>query len=76
MKTIIYNTRGTCVKGLPIGPICSSSLESIVASITPTKHDYFYFVADKNKKTYFQSTYQEFSNKIAELKNSGLWYTY
>lgn len=74
-----YNTRvtdGSMNGKLPVSAICNPGIESIEAAINPTKHNYFYFVADKNKKTYFQSTYQEFSNKIAELKNSGLWYTY
>jgi len=71
-----YNTRGTCVKGLPIGPIASASLESIVAAITPTKHDYFYFVADKNKQTYFSVSGVEHQQTIKELKNKDLWFEY
>lgn len=71
-----YNTRGTCVKGLPVGPICSSSLESIVASINPTDHDYYYFVADKNKQTYFSKTGVEHDKTVADLKSDGLWYEY
>lgn len=71
-----YNTRGSCVKGLPIGPIASSSLESIVASITPTKHDYFYFVADKNKQTYFSKSGVEHQQTIKELKSKDLWFEY
>lgn len=71
-----YNTRGSCVKGLPVGPIASSSIDSIIASISPLKHDYYYFVADKNGKTYFAKTYTEHINIINQLKSSNLWYTY
>ena len=71
-----YNTRGTCVKGLPVGPIASSSLESIVASITPTNHDYYYFVADINKETYFSKTGLEHDALVAKLKDEGKWFEY
>lgn len=71
-----YNTRGTCVDGLPIGPICSSSLESIAAVINPEKHDYYYFVADKNKETYFSKSGAEHNQTVARLKQEGLWYEY
>ena len=74
-----YNTRSenTCgFTGLPIGPIDSPSLNSINAVMEPTEHDYYYFVADKNKKTYFSSTYKEHDKIIRELKSSGLWYQY
>lgn len=72
-----YNTRGACNKGkLPIGPICSPSISSILAAINPDSHDFYFFVADKNKKTYFTKTYNEHINKVKELKSAGLWYEY
>ena len=71
-----YNTRGTCFTGLPVGPICSSGLESLKATIEPEMGNYYYFVADKNKKTYFMSTFAEFQQKIYELQRDNLWYTY
>ena len=71
-----YNTRGICVKGLPIGPICNAGLSSISAAIEPTENDYLYFVADKNKKTYFSKDGTEHASTVAKLKNEGLWYTY
>ena len=40
------------------------------------ENDYYYFVADKNKKTYFTKTYKEHDKKIDELKKDGLWYEY
>ena len=72
-----YNTRNGCNAGkLPIGPICSASIDSIVATLNPSDHDYLFFVADKNKKTYFTKTNAEHNRKVAELKAAGLWYEY
>ena len=72
-----YNTRGNCNRGkLPIGPICSPSMASLIATIEPEDHNYYFFVADKNKKTYFMKTYNEHVLKIRELKSAGLWYEY
>ena len=68
-----YNTRGNCVKGLPVGPICSPSLSSIVGAIEPTKTSYIYFVADKNTKLYFGETYADHQRNISDLKKNGLW---
>ncbi len=72
-----YNTRSSAMAGkLPIGPICNPGVESIKAAIEPQKHDYYYFVADKYKKTYFAKNYNEHVTIINDLKNKGLWYTY
>ena len=72
-----YNTRPAAMAGkLPIGPICSPSKDSISATMKSTKHDYYFFVADKNGKTYFTKTNAEHNAKIADLKNQGLWYVY
>lgn len=72
-----YNTRSQTMAGkLPVGPICSPSEDSIKASINPTNHDYFYFVADKNGKTYFSKNEAEHNKTIADLKSQGLWYVY
>ena len=72
-----YNTRSATMAGkLPVGPICNPGVESIKAAIEPAKHDYFYFVADKYKKTYFAKTYNEHVTIINDLKNKGLWFTY
>lgn len=72
-----YNTRHAKMAGkLPIGPICIPSIDSLKAAINPTNHNYYYFVADKNKKTYFFKNYNEHINKISELKRNGLWYEY
>lgn len=72
-----YNTRHICMAGkLPISPICNPSIESIEAVINPKSHNYYFFVADKNKKTYFTTTNAEHLNTIATLKSQGLWYEY
>ena len=71
-----YNTRGTCVKGLPVGPICNAGLSSLAAAIEPEENKYYYFVADKNKKTYFSTTALEHAETVSKLKSDGLWYTY
>ena len=72
-----YNTRPSAMAGkLPIGPICNPSIKSIKAVFNPADTDYFYFVADKNGKTYFTKTYSEHTAKVQELKNKGLWSEY
>ncbi len=72
-----YNTRSSKMAGkLPVGPICNPGLDALVATIEPTDHNYFYFVADKNKKTYFSRTSSEHTSTISELKSAGLWYEY
>ena len=74
-----YNTSAvsTCAfTGLPVGPICNPGTDSINAAINPTEHEYFYFVADKNGKTYFNVDEYGHQKTIAELKQQGLWYEY
>ncbi len=71
-----YNTRCATFKKLPISAICNSSIEAIEAVLNPDDNDYYYFVADKNKKIYFSKTQSEHNNTINQLKKSGLWYEY
>ena len=71
-----YNTRCATFKKLPVGPICNPSIESINASINPIHSNYYYFVADKNKKIYFSRNSKEHLNTISDLKSNGLWFTY
>ena len=69
-----YNTRASSMGGkMPIGPVCNPSIEAIEASINPTNNDYYFFVADKNKKIYYTKTQAEHNKKIAELKEKGDW---
>ena len=72
-----YNTRAACMAGkLPVGPICNPGVASLVASIEPKSHKYYYFVADKNGKTYFSKTDYEHTSTVARLKREGLWFEY
>lgn len=72
-----YNTRSNKMAGkLPVSPICNPSINSIDAVLKPTEHKYYYFVADKNKKTYFTKTSSEHNATISKLKKDNLWYTY
>ena len=68
-----YNTRGKCVKALPVGAICNPSIKSIEAAIKPESHKYYYFVADCKGKTYLNKTYNEHLNTISKLKREGNW---
>ena len=71
-----YNTRSTCIVGLPVGPISNPSDESINGVMNPSASDYYYFVADKDGKTHFTKTEYEHQNIIQELQRDGKWYTY
>lgn len=68
-----YNTRCSTKIGLPVGPICNPSLESIIATLEPTKHNYYYFVADCSKKTYFSKTNSENLQTKQKLINQNNW---
>lgn len=58
-----YNTY-EC-EGLPVGPICSPSLDAIEAAITPDDTPYFYFVTDVEYKFYYATSLQEHNQNIA-----------
>lgn len=68
-----YNTRGTCVAGLPVGPVCNPGIESIEATLNPTQHNYFYFVADCSGKTYLNYNYDAHVQTINTLISEGNW---
>ncbi|MBQ6497373.1 MAG: endolytic transglycosylase MltG [Bacilli bacterium] len=69
-----YNTRSVNMIGkMPVGPICSSSLSSIDASLHPTDSDYLFFVADKHGNIYYTRTNAEHDKKVAEIKEKGDW---
>ncbi len=63
-----YNTY--YYKGLPVGPGNSPSEKSIIATLNPAKHDYYYFLANvcdtTSKKTYYSKTNQEHEQKKAK----------
>ena len=70
-----YNTRLSSMAGkLPVGPICNPSIGAIEAALKPSRHDYLYFVADKNGKVYLTKSYETHNKVIADLKNKGLWF--
>ena len=68
-----YNTRGSCVKALPVGPITSPNISSIKSAIEPSDNDYLFFVADKHGKIYYTKTNKEHDAKVAEIKANGDW---
>lgn len=63
-----YNTY--YYKGLPIGPICNPSLDSIMAALYPIKTDYIFFLTDpKTGQAVYATTYdQHLINKQKYLK--------
>ena len=71
--TNAYNTRCATKVGLPVGPICNPGEESIKAAISPTSHDYYYFVADCSGNTYLNKNKSGHSQIIQKLKNDGNW---
>ena len=45
--------------GLPYGPICCPSMESIRAALQPAKSSYYYFQSDSKGRLHFAKTWQE-----------------
>jgi UPF0755 protein len=45
--------------GLPFGPICNPSIDSISAAIYPAKTDYLYFLTTPDGSVVFSKTYEE-----------------
>lgn len=66
-----YNTFN--VKGLPKGPICCPSYQSICASLEPD-HDNnnFFFYTDKNKKVYYAVTFAQHQANYQYCKDNDL----
>ena len=50
--------------GLPLGPICSPSLESIVAAIYPEKNDNWYFLTDHEGNVKYGKTLEEHNSNV------------
>ena len=65
-----YNTRNLSFIGLPVGPICNPSLESINAALNPSDTNFEYFYADINTgKVYFAEDikgFYEIQKKLGE----------
>lgn len=63
-----YNTYK--YKGLPKGPICNPSLESIQAALFPEESDFWFYLTTKEGLVVFSKTYQEhLLNKKLYLDN-------
>jgi UPF0755 protein len=62
-----YNTYR--YSGLPIGPICNPSYESILAAIFPKENQYWFYLNKESGETVFSETYEEhLINKYKYLK--------
>ncbi len=59
-----YNTYK--YKGLPPGPICNPSLNSITAVLNPTETEYYYFLTTPEGTAKFSNTYQEHLQKKSQ----------
>ena len=68
-----YNTRCSSNIGLPVGPICNPSIESIEAVLEPTNHKYYYFVNDCKGKLYLSENETVHLNTINKLKREDNW---
>lgn len=60
--------------GIPVGPICSPSINAIEAALYPSESDYFYFLTDLNGKFYYAKTFDEHlkNDKIANEVNKNI----
>ncbi|MBR1377251.1 MAG: endolytic transglycosylase MltG [Bacilli bacterium] len=68
-----YNTRSTCLSGLPVGPVGNPSEESIAAVLNPTVTNDFYFVNGCDGVTLTAKTEYQHNLNIAKLKREGNW---
>jgi len=57
--------------GLPPGPICNPGAAALKAAVTPTKTEFFYFVADRTGGHTFSKTFQEHLDAIAAARRGG-----
>ena len=56
------------IAGLPIGPICTPSIEAIDAAVNPANEDYYYFYADpKTGKILYEKSFER--HKKNYIKN-------
>jgi len=56
--------------GLPYGPICCPSLESIEAVIHPTKSSYYYFQSDSSGKLHYARTFKEHAKAQKKIQKN------
>lgn len=70
-----YNTYLPSMAGkLPVGPISNPGALAVEATLNPADNNYWYFLSDKDKKTYFSKTAGEQDAKKAQLIKEGKWY--
>ncbi len=55
--------------GLPPGPINNPGLDAIRAAINPEKHEFLFFVAQKDRRHRFTKTYAEHQKAINEIRS-------
>lgn len=55
-------------EGLPPGPINNPGIDAIIACLNPEKHEYYYFVANRDKSHRFSKTYGEHQQAIKEIR--------
>lgn len=69
-----YNTYKT--PGIPVGPLCSPSMESIKAALNPSTSQpgYYYFITDKFMNFYYNKTLSAHEAKNRELIRQGIYY--
>ena len=67
-----YNSKYNTYKypGLPYGPICCPSMESINAVLTPTNNSYYYFQSDSKGRLHFARTWQEHAKIQKKLQSN------
>ncbi len=53
-------------KGLPPGPICSPTADSIRAALSPIKHNMVYYITMPDRHTRFSATYEEHLKNVHE----------
>ncbi len=72
-----YDTNASnpkATEGMPPGPYCAPSANSIKAAIYPEQDfEMTYFVTDKEMNFYYNSSYSEHLDTIRRLKREGKW---
>lgn len=65
-----YNTY--LINGLPPGPICTPSFQSLEAALAPNTHSYFFYVVEAygNPQHIFAKTYEEHLSNVEKYKQS------
>ena len=62
-----YNTY--LAEGLPPGPICSPTVDSMLAAESPIKHNYLYYVALPDGRTIYASNYKDHLKNVQRRRH-------